>query len=144
LTVAFILDTDHISVLHHETQPAFGRLQARLQQHASEVVQVTIVSFQEQVQGWLAYINKTRNANQVLRGYAKLLGLLEDYSEAFVLPFDQAALDRFNYLHKLRVRLGTLDLRIAAIALATDSVPVTRNMRDFRNVQGLKLEDWTE
>lgn len=94
--MASILDTDHLSVLHHETQPAYGRLQARLQQHAAEAVQVTIVSFQEQVQGWLAYINKTRQADQILRGYAKLLGLIEEYSEAIVLPFDDAALDRFN------------------------------------------------
>jgi tRNA(fMet)-specific endonuclease VapC len=142
--LAFILDTDHLSVLDHETQPAFGRLRARLQQHGAEVVQVTIVSFQEQVQGWLAYINKTRNANEVLRGYAKLLGLFEQYSQALVLPFDSPALDRFNDLYKRRVRLGTLDLRIAAIALAKDCMLLTRNIRDFRKVPGSKLQDWTE
>lgn len=53
-----ILDTDHVSILQQRSQPAYERLRARLAQQAAASVTVTIVSFQEQVQGWLAYLNK--------------------------------------------------------------------------------------
>ena len=40
-------------------------------------------------------------------------------------------------------RLQTMDLRIARIALVTDSTLLSRNLRDFRKVPGLIVEDWT-
>lgn len=40
------------------------------------------------------------------------------------------------------VRIGTLDLRIAATALVHDLTLVTRNTKDFARVPGVRLEDW--
>ena len=59
------------------------------------------------------------------------------------MSFDAAAADRFDSLRAARVHVGTLDLRIAAIALANDKTVLTRNVRDFRKVPGLRVEDWT-
>jgi tRNA(fMet)-specific endonuclease VapC len=61
-----------------------------------------------------------------------------------VLPFDETAQSRFRSLRKQCRRLGTLDLRIASIALTTDATLVSRNLRDFRQVPGLRVEDWTK
>ncbi len=42
-----------------------------------------------------------------------------------------------------RVRIGTMDLRIASIALARGFTVLTRNLVDFERVPGLAVEDWT-
>ena len=65
------------------------------------------------------------------------------FGEIKVLPFDKDAQNRFTDLRKNRVRIGTMDLRIASIALTTGSLLLSRNLRDFRQVPGLTVEDWT-
>ena len=42
-----------------------------------------------------------------------------------------------------KMRVGTMDFRIAAIALAHDALLLSRNLTDFRKVPGLRVEDWT-
>jgi tRNA(fMet)-specific endonuclease VapC len=36
-----------------------------------------------------------------------------------------------------------MDLKIAAIVLANSAVLLSRNLRDFHKVPGLRAEDWT-
>lgn len=113
-------------------------------QHQSEDFFVTIVSLPEQVRGWLGALNKGKQSKErLLWAYDELLSLFQDFSQLRVLPFDQAALDQFHALRKQGVRIGTLDLRIAAIALARGATLLSRNLRDFRQVPGLVAEDWT-
>jgi len=47
-----------------------------------------------------------------------------------------------NLRHQ-HIRLGTMDLRIASIALSQDAIFFTRNTSDFNKVPNLKVEDWT-
>jgi tRNA(fMet)-specific endonuclease VapC len=78
-----------------------------------------------------------------MRGYGLYREILESYAGAQVLPFDAASFATFASLRAQRLRVGTLDLRIASIALVRNPVVLTRNLRDFQCVPGLTAEDWT-
>jgi tRNA(fMet)-specific endonuclease VapC len=60
-----------------------------------------------------------------------------------VLGYDDEAGAQFERLRKMRIHIGTMDLKIAAIALASDATVLTRNISDFGRVPGLRAEDWT-
>ncbi len=49
----------------------------------------------------------------------------------------------FDNLRAASLRVNTMDLRIAAIALSQDMTVLTRNTVDFERVPNLKFEDWT-
>jgi tRNA(fMet)-specific endonuclease VapC len=60
------------------------------------------------------------------------------------LDFDEAAIERYENLKRLRLRIRKMDLQIAASALQHGGVVVTRNLRDFKAVPGLSCEDWSK
>ena len=67
-----LLDTDQLSVLQWEKQPACERLLARLDQLPPDDIATSIISFHEQAQGWLAYLNRSRSPEQIVAAYEKL------------------------------------------------------------------------
>ncbi len=139
----YLLDTDHISILQRQAGPEYATLLTRIAQHPPTDLACSIISFHEQVLGCHTYINQGRQAEEVVRGYGMLVQVLRDFAEALVVPFDVTAAVVFEELVAQRVRVGTMDLRIAAIALSQGMVLVTRNASDFRKVPGLQIEDWT-
>jgi tRNA(fMet)-specific endonuclease VapC len=116
---------------------------ARLAQHAPADFAFSIVSFHEQTLGGHALINRARTTTHLIHGYDLLLEILQSFTTISVLPFDAAAGAAFDGLLAQRIRVGTMDLRIAAIALSQGLIRLTRNLRDFGKVPGLVTEDWT-
>ena len=140
--MTILLDTDHFSILQENRNDA-AVLAARLRRLSAAEIHVSIISFQEQAQGWLAYIHRARKREQILRGFFYLHAFLKDYSTQRVLPFDESAMDAFLLFQQQRIRIGTNDLRIAAIAKVNGVKLLSRNLRDFRQMPGLDVEDWT-
>jgi tRNA(fMet)-specific endonuclease VapC len=104
---------------------------------------LSIVSFHEQVIGWHGYINRAKGSAEVVHGYVMFQQVLADFAKANVVLFDDAAAQEFESLRAGRVRIGTMDLRIAAIALTRGFTVLSRNLVDFEKVPGLNVEDWT-
>lgn len=68
--------------------------------------------------------------------------------EAFALVgFDAPAVDAYGTLRADLERRGTpigpLDMLIAAHSVSQGSILVTNNVREFRRVSGLRVEDWS-
>lgn len=137
-----ILDTDLLTLVQRANSVEYQRLVQRLDA-ANDVVCVTIVSFEEQMRGWLSYSARARSLPQQVRAYSRLHELLADFQTRPVVDFDDHAATEFQRLVKLRLRVGTMDLRIAAIAFAQSATLLSRNLADFRKVPDLSVEDWT-
>ena len=140
-----LLDSDHLTLLKYPDSERGVRLKDRLRnQPPEEVVAVSIVSVEEQMRGWLAAIAKERQATRQVPGYRELARLFE-YFRAFTIPlFDDPAAAQFDNLRAAKIRLGTMDLKIAAIALVNQALLLTANRRDFEQVPGLRVQNWLE
>jgi tRNA(fMet)-specific endonuclease VapC len=141
--VLVLLDTDHLSVLQGEEQPACDRLRARLRRLPPDDMATSIVSFHDQVQGWLAFLNRSRKPEQIVAAYAKLEKIWRSFLKMNVLSFSPEAQARFAELRPQCRRVKSMDLRISCVAMTTDCTLLSRNLGDFRQVPGLAVEDWT-
>ena len=139
----FIFDTDHIGILQWQSEPEYSRILNRVAQHSPTDFFVTIISFHEEILGWNAYIASAKKMEGIVKGYGRLLQILIDFNAAQVLPFDDAAAAEFVQRRQAKVRIGTMDLRIASIALSQSMILLTRNISDFHQVPTLKVQDWT-
>jgi tRNA(fMet)-specific endonuclease VapC len=64
-------------------------------------------------------------------------------SRWLILPYTEAAIARVAGFKALRLNVGLMDLRIAAVTLEHGAIVVTRNRRDFSRIPGLSIEDWS-
>jgi tRNA(fMet)-specific endonuclease VapC len=79
----------------------------------------------------------------VVRAYHNLLATFFYFRTITVIDFDEQAQTFFTRLRAQGMRIGTLDLRIAAIALSRDATLVTRNRHDFTGIPSLDIDDWS-
>ena len=103
-----------------------------------------IVAAEESLQGWLAFLRSRKSGADQLEPYTQLLDCIVTLNKFTILPFDHEAAEHFHRLEKLLPRLGRMDLKIAAIALAHDATLLSRNLRDFDQVPGLRVENWLD
>lgn len=103
---------------------------------------ISAITAEEDLQGWLAVIRRTRNAGDQVAQYRLFVDALQRAARWRILPFDVRAAATFDRLRGERVRIGSMDLKIASIALSHDALLLSANLRDFQKVPGLRVEDW--
>lgn len=136
-----LVDTDHLSVLIDRRHSLRSKLQARLNA-AGDSIATSIVSVEEQLRGWLAQIHRVRDPHQQMIPYIRLFKLIDFLHDWQILEWNEPAADAFVRLRRGRIRVGTQDLKIAAVALANRATLLSSNLRDFQQVPGLLVEDW--
>ena len=137
----WVLDTDHLTILGRGGSTALS-LQMRLGLVPIEDVVTTIINYEEQMRGWLSLAAQVGATERMIEAYARLQAHIETFRDITILAFDRAAFEQFQYLRQRRLGVGTSDLKIAAVCLAHDATLLTRNLRDFGKIPGLRAEDW--
>ena len=128
----YLLDTNIcIYLINHKPQQVFERFrQYQLGQLAVSSITASELAFGVEKSG------SERNK----RALKKFLSPLE------ILPYDEQAVWHYAQLrHDLQSKgqtIGSLDMLIAAHALALDVVLVTNNTKEFERIERLKLENW--
>jgi len=135
----YILDTDHVS-LH---QRGHESLKARLFVIPPEQISITIITVEELIRGRLAQVRRAITPDDRIKAYHWLAVTFDYIFDFNILKYSSQAESYFQSLLEKKIRIGTQDLKIAAIALSQNAVLVTRNLRHFEQISSLKLEDWS-
>jgi tRNA(fMet)-specific endonuclease VapC len=106
-------------------------------------IAVTIVTVEEQMYGRLNRIRRAKSTEDLRLAYFNLNRTLDYFQTINVLDFDRAAADCYQEIIDKKIRVGTQDLKIAAITLSRQAIVVTRNYRDFGKIPQLQIEDWS-
>jgi tRNA(fMet)-specific endonuclease VapC len=132
----YMLDTNICSFIICERPPqVIERLQEAVTRQQQVVI--SVVTYYEMLLGTIGRKASPRHGALVGAFVARV---------SAILPWDQAAAE-----HAMRVRqaldakgtpIGGNDVMIAGHALAAGCVLVTNNVREFKRVGGLNVEDW--
>ena len=133
-----ILDTVTLSLLEQADLTVLRRF------FATPSSAVTVVNVEEQMTGWQIYLRRARTKKDLAIAYARLAASVRVLSGMQILDFTEPAIVRYNALLAMKLNVGKMDLRIAAIALEEGATVITRNLRDFQRVPGLTCEDWAD
>lgn len=138
-TNKYLIDSDLlIDVLHGQ-----ARAVALLDELAPYGLSVSLVTYGELFQG--AYYS--RDPLHALAELATLIDQLE------MMPVTATVVERFaivrgSLTRHVRDQVGDLDILIAATAAVNDLTVVTRNLRHFRQIPGIRLyelgDDWSQ
>ena len=136
----YILDTDILSLLH----AGDARLEKHKNQFDPAEVVTTIITRIEILRGRFDFILKAADGNALLRAIAWMAKSEALLNKIAMLSVNERAADEFERLRqnsKLK-KIGRADLLIACIALANNATLVSRNLKHFKMVPGLKTSNW--
>lgn len=136
-----LLDTDHCTVLFDQRHRLHHFLNQKLAE-ANQEITIPVVSIEEQLRGFLAYIHREREFHKQCWPYSRLCHLLEALSQVTIVDFDDSAAREAVALKSQKLHIGTQDLKIAAIALTHHALLVSNNLKDFKRIPGLRVESW--
>src|SRR5713226_328922 len=111
----YVLDTD-IATLYRRGHEVVMR---HALTHTPEELAITVITVEEQLSGWYTLLRRAKTSADLARIYDRLAETVRFLSSIRLLSFTQPAIARYEQLKSMRLRIGTMDLRIAAIALAS-------------------------
>jgi tRNA(fMet)-specific endonuclease VapC len=137
--MVYVFDTDMLT-LYEEGHP---RVTSRVIAHPPQELATTVISVEEQLSGWFTMVRRAKTRAALAQIYRRLARTVTFFGRMTIISFTEEAMARFETLRDMKLNVGKMDQRIAAIALEEGAVVVTRNARDFRRVPGLTIEDWS-
>lgn len=138
-----ILDTDCLSLLERQTGTAYRRLQSKLDEFPADEITTTIITFEEQMRGWMSYLARMRSIDEQVLAYETLKQYFDYFKTLTVVDFDNHAAKIYKKLRSDKIRIGSMDQKIASIAISRKAILVSRNLKDFEGIPDLAVKDWT-
>jgi tRNA(fMet)-specific endonuclease VapC len=138
----YLLDTDTLTHLHAGNSNVVERLKSVLDIE----VGITIITKVEILRGRIDYLLKAETGANLLKAQELLFRTEALLNDLAIVPINQAAsieFDRLRSVSKFR-KIGRADLLIASITLANRAILVTRNLRHFKQIPGLRVENWVD
>lgn len=136
--IRFVLDTDMFTLFSHQHAAVVSKVDESLSDIA-----VTTITVEEQFGGWFSKLQQSRNPTEYAKTSRKIATTTRLLALFQILHMTEPAIARYESLVKLKLNIGRMDLRIAAIALEVNATVATRNLRDFGRVPGLTVVDWS-
>lgn len=139
----FLLDTDILSLLFHNNPKVLRRLAAL---PPDELISTSIIFRIETLRGRFDSMLKASNKEEWLRAQERLIEEERRLTKLEIVLIDSRAADEFERLkiEKRLRKMGRSDLLIDCIAIARRATLVTRNVKHFKLVPGLKIENWAD
>ncbi len=135
----YILDTDILTLL----QGSHPVVCQRVASHPPEDVMITVISIEEQLSGWYTQLRRAKKRDMLAWVYQRLTDNVQFVAHLPIFSFTEQAIKRYEQLKPLKLNIRKKDLCIAAITLENNGTLVTRNMRDFRRIPNLRVENWS-
>jgi tRNA(fMet)-specific endonuclease VapC len=135
VSTRYLLDTNVLSDLLKNPQGKVAQRISSLPSEKRDALATSII-----VSAELRYGVAKSGSLILARRVDQLLDALE------VLPLEPKADQHYGRIRSQQEKVGTViggnDLLIAAQALAIDAILVTDNIREFKRVKGLRVENW--
>lgn len=133
--MTFMLDTN-ICIYAVKRKPE--RVLQRLKDALNQGVCISAITYSELEHG----VEKSAYPEKNRASLFQFLSILD------ILPYDDRAGAEYGkicaYLQKQGTPIGTMDMLIAAHAKAEGLTLVTNNVREFKRVPGLRVENWVD
>jgi tRNA(fMet)-specific endonuclease VapC len=134
-----VLDTDMLTLF----QDGHAAVCKRAREHPQDELAITVLSVEEQLGGWYSALRQAKEIGKLAWIYRRMAQNIGFLSRLNIIAFDEPAIRRYEALTKRKLNVRRMDLRIAATVLECGATLVTRNVRDFKLVPGLKYTDWS-
>ena len=133
----YVLDTDTLQLYQDGNPKVVGRVSAVAPRDRA----ISVMTVEEQLSGWYTQLRQAKSSEKLAWAYRRLAATVRFLARIEIVDFDEPAIQRYEQLKKLKLKLRKMDLRIGAIALENNAAVVTRNRQDFERIPGLAIED---
>lgn len=138
----YLFDTDTLSHLHAGNVDIINRLE----NSQDDEIAITIITKVEILRGRIDYLLKAFSGIDLLKAQALFSQTEILLNQLPIISIDKNIASEFERLQRVaKIRkIGRADLLIASIALSKKATLVTRNLRHFRQIPSLLVENWVD
>ena len=138
-----LLDTDIITLFHVGNQSIVRHIENLA---TNQSLGTTVITEAEILRARYSFLLKAEDSRQLIRAQDYLERSKALLADLVIVGVDEKAglvFDELRVRKSLR-KVGIADLLIASIALAHGSRLITRNLRHFRQIPDLEIENWAD